>query len=82
MKYMRVFMVFVLFAPIAAASLGQEARCPYDGENAQKISEDLISSKDCPGAVNNAARATYSHIHINGALVEKHTFEITECLNR
>jgi hypothetical protein len=80
-KYIvRLVLIAAFIAPIAAASLSQEASCPYDGEQAQKISEVQVSVPSCPGVSYNAAEATYSHLHINGPLLEKHTFSKTECL--
>ena len=77
----RLILIVALIAPVTAASLSQEAPCPYDGEQAQKVSEVQASVSSCPGSGYNAAQATYYHTHISGALVEKHTFAVTECLN-
>lgn len=84
---MRRFFAAVVFAlilaPLAGASLGEEAACPYDGDPAPRISDELIVDSGCPYKPNsayNAERATYSHVHISPPFLEKHTFTKTACL--
>jgi hypothetical protein len=76
----RLVLLALIIAPTAAA-LDDEAPCPYDGEPAQKTSEVEVSVSTCPGSGYNAVQGTYSHNHINGPFLERHTFTITECMN-
>lgn len=61
---------------------GEYATCPKDGEQAERIDEQQIHSNNCPqnpNGVYNAERETYSHNHISGPLLERHTFSTTTC---
>lgn len=69
----------ILAAGAVAFGQGDFATCPYDGEQAQRISVEQVHSDSCRGDVYNAERDTYSHIHVNGALLERHTFSTTTC---
>lgn len=62
---------------------GDYATCPYDGEQAPRTDTEQISSSSCPaipGTLYNAEKDTYAHDHINGALLEHHTFSTVSCL--
>jgi hypothetical protein len=78
---LRLILLTAIIAPVATA-LDDSAPCPYDGEQAPKISEEQVSISSCPGDGYNAVQGTYSHNHINGPFLERHTFKITECLDK
>jgi len=87
-NYLKVVLAIVGLAvvlavnAIAAFGQGESATCPYDGEQAQRINVEQVHSDGCRGDVYNAERDTYSHTHINGPLLERHTFVITTCFSR
>jgi hypothetical protein len=67
---------------ISAFGQGESATCPKDGEQAQRVNIEQIHSESCRGVAYNAERDTYSHTHINGPLLEQHTFATTTCLSQ
>ena len=57
------------------------ASCPYDGEQAERVSTELVREASCGGdSFYNAERDTYRHTHVGLPISEQHTFEKTACL--
>jgi|CZKC01.1.fsa_nt_gi hypothetical protein len=79
--------VALLTFSIVAVAFPYSAKCPKDGEEAQRTNEaeEYTHSDKCPEkapntGTNNALRASYSHQHPNGPFLETHTFYVIQCL--